>query len=52
MENVIKKLNGDTESETEKFELNAFEMDLSEMEEVEPIESPACIIGKYIFVSS
>lgn len=52
MEDMMNKLNENTESESEKFELNAFEMNLSEMEEMEPVESPACIIGKYVFVSS
>lgn len=51
MESVMKKMDENTETGSESFKISTFEMDLSEMEEVEPIESPAVIIGKFVFVS-
>lgn len=37
---------------SDNINMNSFEMDLNEMEEMEPIESPAFIWGKWNFAGS
>lgn len=39
-------------NQKEIFSMEDFESDLKELDELQPIESPACIIGPYWFVSS
>lgn len=34
----------------EKLEMEKFEMDLTELEEMEALESPTCILGSWFFV--
>ncbi|MCI1904223.1 MAG: hypothetical protein LKJ03_09095 [Enterococcaceae bacterium] len=38
--------------EDESKKMDGFQKDLKDLKELDPIESPACIIGKYFIVSS
>lgn len=42
----------ESEFDKEDFNINCFDMNLEEMEEMEPIESPAFIWGKWNFAGS
>lgn len=48
--NVV--VNSEVGTETESSNLSSYEINLAEMEEMEPIESPAFIWGKWNFAGS